>query len=1169
MSRQETVNTFTDGLVMDLNPITTPNSVLTNALNATLITYNGNEFVLQNDMGNGRVETAYLPAGYVPVGIKEYGGIIYVASYNPLTNKGQIGSFPSPERNISSNEIQGAQTILSPSSFDMASEGVLETFVSKINIFPEGTIIRSGDKFTLMFDGSRGSQINIDILKTYLSSCFNSEEGKLSSPKNKLLTLTLTVSDSNGYLRDITNQLKRFDEDNKTISFKESDAPLYKTNAGFFIQAMEKDFSSDVDSYRKNYPANVYNNKLSGELILVASLNIIDSIDVAVTGYVKPDDVQESEPYNVPNDSGILIPQGFKYSLIYDIQYKYNCPDGYFGIAHPNNYEEVLKDYKSYYGIEKDFGNHKNVIQGCEFNLVSPSKSPIQGHVDFSNNENPPVYNINSKQYSRDQSVQVNLPSINNTIINYSVTPCMTYSRLKGLTVDNTIDLSKLGSGIIELNVWKYYCNDTSVILTWGMQAYLVEGTSISKVTLNFYKFPSANKGVPTSTYVIPPKRNYNGVFTDVLRFGDVLEVNNIYLVEIIKTIKTGNSEKDSEPEYRWLISSPLYNKVYSLVRDYNLFSSDEVKEYNSVDIIATFSNTFTRNVEQLQRDGGVELFPIVKKGENAPEKFDIKGSTAYTFEYSMEDNYDISTPTNYPFSLNQDSISVTYKCENSKYSTKREDYIAVGNINAPNDFVVNSDFSKDSNIISGGIYDSHKFKLSSSGSKITLFGVTMSQFSSGVSNNTKYISYTNVFKSFVNDMAKVFGTTIYSQNGNYFSNFEFGTHVYSSGGRRIAYIDTITRTNSSQKNTTPKWKSVEIYSDRNSGRQLTFSNYLDRFMEAVDAAFPAQRPSCIVFGTISESNNQGYKYPGSHDATHVAELVSGKNLASFQILLWYNGTSYVWVNDFGYNSSNASGGSDKFISDEMTNVVYKAFKQVYVQTKDTYSENYYIYDSSGYVYNPDVTLTLVNTIPCDCTIKTDKLLKIGESFVSKKSIENFVNKFGLEDKYISLMTFYVNDINSNVKYEIDGENEFILKYSTILTTDLMATSMESVYASLNNFAAQSGTSTSLGLIDEAGKFHSADGNSSTFVSGKIYYNESGKFIPIEQSSGANLVKNLKYSNGTLLVNSTDGSTKDFGVFRDSFGDGDISLHFNGLPVVNIPIKKFSGTTGSWGTIKL
>ena len=102
MSKQETVNTFTEGLVMDLNPITTPNNVLTNALNATLITYNGNEFVLQNDMGNGRVETAYRPEGYVPVGTCEFGDIIYIVSYNPITNKSQIGCFPSPERNISS-----------------------------------------------------------------------------------------------------------------------------------------------------------------------------------------------------------------------------------------------------------------------------------------------------------------------------------------------------------------------------------------------------------------------------------------------------------------------------------------------------------------------------------------------------------------------------------------------------------------------------------------------------------------------------------------------------------------------------------------------------------------------------------------------------------------------------------------------------------------------------------------------------------------------------------------------------------------------------------------------------------------------------------------------------------------------------------------------------------
>ena len=87
MTRKQTVNTFSEGLVMDLNPISTPNNVLTNALNATYITYNGNEYVLQNDMGNGRVETAYLPQGFVPLGTTSFGGIIYIVSYNPLINK--------------------------------------------------------------------------------------------------------------------------------------------------------------------------------------------------------------------------------------------------------------------------------------------------------------------------------------------------------------------------------------------------------------------------------------------------------------------------------------------------------------------------------------------------------------------------------------------------------------------------------------------------------------------------------------------------------------------------------------------------------------------------------------------------------------------------------------------------------------------------------------------------------------------------------------------------------------------------------------------------------------------------------------------------------------------------------------------------------------------------
>ena len=46
MKKQDTVNTFNEGLIMDLNPLVTPNNVLVNCLNGTITTFSGNENVL-------------------------------------------------------------------------------------------------------------------------------------------------------------------------------------------------------------------------------------------------------------------------------------------------------------------------------------------------------------------------------------------------------------------------------------------------------------------------------------------------------------------------------------------------------------------------------------------------------------------------------------------------------------------------------------------------------------------------------------------------------------------------------------------------------------------------------------------------------------------------------------------------------------------------------------------------------------------------------------------------------------------------------------------------------------------------------------------------------------------------------------------------------------------
>lgn len=94
--KKETSNQFTEGLVSDLNPIITPNNVLVDNLNGTIITYDGNEYTLQNDRGNYELKHCRLNPNYIPVGIKEYGDILYIVSYNPLDKNVEIGSYPSP-----------------------------------------------------------------------------------------------------------------------------------------------------------------------------------------------------------------------------------------------------------------------------------------------------------------------------------------------------------------------------------------------------------------------------------------------------------------------------------------------------------------------------------------------------------------------------------------------------------------------------------------------------------------------------------------------------------------------------------------------------------------------------------------------------------------------------------------------------------------------------------------------------------------------------------------------------------------------------------------------------------------------------------------------------------------------------------------------------------------
>lgn len=105
--RQTANNTFSDGLNLDLHPIVTPNTVLTDNLNGTFITYNGNEFCLQND--NGNIEKATLPDNFIPIGAKEYNGIIYIVSCNKNNGLNQIGTYPGVNWDVNKGTLNYSQ----------------------------------------------------------------------------------------------------------------------------------------------------------------------------------------------------------------------------------------------------------------------------------------------------------------------------------------------------------------------------------------------------------------------------------------------------------------------------------------------------------------------------------------------------------------------------------------------------------------------------------------------------------------------------------------------------------------------------------------------------------------------------------------------------------------------------------------------------------------------------------------------------------------------------------------------------------------------------------------------------------------------------------------------------------------------------------------------------
>ena len=616
-------NTFNEGMVLDNHPLMTPNTVLTDALNATLVTMNGNEMVLQNDMGNAKVENAKLPPGYIPVGMKEYGGIIYIACYNPLTNKGQIGCFPSPQRQKTATQIsEVTPTFKFPDVTYIKEENgeewyKINSLLTKCEIFPKGTIIRSGDKFSVGLPiSSMFGTDNIDFTgEHYISNYDNVKNGLVKTPMNRMYTFGVATLDNNGQLRDITNQLKRY-KGGQQVQFSNIDSDLYKFNCGYWQNEMSTEskdglVSSELmDQTSVQSKLNTYNSKLFGRLFLYAKYNAIDNVDISIVGYKKSEitnDIKNPIYFNPKQDDNNIIKIDSPIVLFIYANYKYNCPDG-SAFLNDKNLTKPQEGYRYYF----DKYENDSIIRGLLLTLKingSVTQEMLEFNIPQENNENYttgygyPVYDSITNLYSFSQLFTLPIKSSSNQIIEWSAIPIMRFfdngkpingGQLPDKGVNGSLDTGNINSGVMKLNTWNYYISGDRINLRWGYESYPRDNDVISDITFKFYDIATneivlnndgtinTDSSTPRWTYITKNRLSYNGTFSenfDINNFisdkasTNIFAPNKLFYVRISYTYNN-----DTREDYRWMLITGLYNpsywgtEEYSSIQDYNDF---------------------------------------------------------------------------------------------------------------------------------------------------------------------------------------------------------------------------------------------------------------------------------------------------------------------------------------------------------------------------------------------------------------------------------------------------------------------------------------------------------------------------------------------------------------------------------------------------------------------
>lgn len=560
-------NTFGDGLLMDFAPDNTQATCLTHALNATLLTMNGNELSLQNDMGNGRVETAYLPEGYIPVGTCEFGDIIYIVSYNPITNKSQIGCFPSPERNISSKELSGIKTTfkLEEEFLKQNKFGFNETISNSVKKVIYDNKLNPGDKFIVH---SGDIHDNMPRISDY------GNKSHIVGAFPKQFKINVVAIEDSGKINYLNNDLKWYND--------------------FYINQESTNNSSkpDIDSYRNLLSSgySVFQSKVSGKLAILIELEriqtfnstyeVLKSEEIAESGgntQTVSDSIQETtnttvnyQPYDIYinfNWKTNNLDVNPKSIVIYDFKWTSNSGDitkagQYYitgdkavkvaplpeisktdetkqyieleikGQADTDDYDKFLNS--NYHTQSDQYKGHTKITQQIENGIPEEGKYYLDLHHivegKYYNNKGKSVdpvevYDCIVNNYFKSSITKkgftINIPDTDSKgnkidkrdlILSFKVAPMMEYGVLSDLVQTHYIDFSKIGSGEINLEGYKYYIGENLCTLQIDSSIYPEDNKGVAEIEVQFYD----NQGL-CAKYFINNLVSYSGIITEYI----------------------------------------------------------------------------------------------------------------------------------------------------------------------------------------------------------------------------------------------------------------------------------------------------------------------------------------------------------------------------------------------------------------------------------------------------------------------------------------------------------------------------------------------------------------------------------------------------------------------------------------------------------------------------